>query len=683
MAREDALPLLPSDLYRFRWASDPRLSPDGSNIAYVITTPEEKGKKYRSELWIVPTAPSPGAPEKLGGRRFTSGPRDRAPRWSPDGKVLAFVSDRSGEAQIWLIRSDGGEAAQLTRQPGGSGDPVWSPDGKSIAFVAGVPMDEPARPGAGSGPGEAKSDVRVYGRLKYKANGKGLWDGKFAQVFVVTVPDGGAKQITTGPYDCSAPAWSPDSSSLAFSANRAADPDRTPSSDIWVVAAAGGGPRKLTRSEGPAEQPTWSPDGRFIAFYGHRNQYRGATNTHIQVVSTSAPGEPVDLLDGWDASVGVDVGSDMMSSTTPPPHWSQDGAYIYFLASTRGAADLYRVRSALPVGNGAKGAMPERLTDDQHVLYALSMSPDAGLLAAARATFTNPGDIHVFRARAGGAGYDHSRLTDINLWLRKRALAVPEELGCAGPDGDNVPGWIMRPPSSGQGSRHPLVLEIHGGPHTAYGYAFFHEFQVLCGAGIGVLFTNPPGSTGYGQAYTAATHHDWGGRDFRALMAAVERAAGIDWVDPDRIGVTGGSFGGYMTNWIITQTGRFAAAVTQRSTCNRYSQFGTSDIGYYTGDFEFKGNPWDEPDFYLSRSPITHVNNVTTPLLLIHSENDLRCPVEQAEQFYTALRWLGRTAELVRFPDEHHELSRSGQPIHRVERLDRITGWFVRYLLRR
>jgi dipeptidyl aminopeptidase/acylaminoacyl peptidase len=687
MANDTAQPLLPADLYRFRWVSDPRLSPDGTRVAYVLTTPEDRGKKYRSEIWIAPAIPtepvrSPGA---LGGKRFTSGPRDRAPRWSPDGRTLAFVSDRGGESQIWLIRTDGGEAAQLTRQPGGTGDPVWSPDGRTITYVAGAPLEESARPGVGHGTGAPKSDVRVFSRLKYKANGKGLWNGNFAQVFAVSVPDGEARQVTAGPYDCSAPAWSPDSKLLAFSSNRAQDPDRTPSSDIWVVPAAGGEPRKLTRSEGPAELPSWSPDGRLVAFYGHRNQCRGATNTHIHVVSADTPGETADILGGWDGSAGVDVGSDMMSSSTPPPHWSPDGAWIYFVASARGAADLYRVR--LPVYGEAEEArearVPERLTNDRHALYALSISADASVVAAARATFTNPGDIHVYSANAATPGYSDVRLTDVNPWLRNRAVVTPEEFWTEGPDGDEVHGWVMKPASPGPGARAPLVLEIHGGPHAAYGYAFFHEFQVLCGEGIGVLFTNPPGSTGYGQDFTAATHHDWGGRDFRALMAAVDKVAGLEWVDGDRLGVTGGSFGGYMTNWMITQTDRFAAAVTQRSTCNRYSQFGTSDIGYYMGDFEFRGNPWDEQEFYLSRSPISHVSNVVTPLLLIHSENDLRCPVEQAEQFYTALRWLGRTAELVRFPDEHHELSRSGQPIHRVERLERIAGWFVRHLVRR
>lgn len=675
-AQDPRPPLKPEDLYRFRWAGDPQLSPDGRRVAYVLTRPEEKGKEYRSEVWIVAAGDScravPGLPES---RAFTSGPRDRAPRWSPDGRMLAFLSDRAGQAQLFVIPADGGEARQLTSVDGGVSEPVWAPDSGSIAFTARVVSDE--RPSwLRSGDDREASDVRLYSRLHYKDNGKGLWDGKRAHVFTVPSCGGEPRRITDGPYDDSAPAWSPCGLKIAFASNRSKDPDRTPVADIYVVPSRGGEPRKVTRSAGPASQPAWSPDGGRLAYYGHDNSYRGATLIHVMVVPADGCAPPADVVAGWDRSTGVAGGSDMMAAASAPPAWSPDGTWLYFLGGDRGATELFRVAAAGPE------RVAERLTEGRQTIYGISLAADGAYAVAAVATQTDPGNLRLLRLVSGenGAGLPEV-LTDVNAWLADRTVVEPEEFTVRGPDGDEVHGWIMRPANFRVGERYPLVLEIHGGPHAAYGYAFFHEFQVLCGEGFGVLFVNPPGSSSYGQEFVAATRHDWGGRDYRALMAAVDRAAALDWVDETRLGVTGGSFGGYMTNWIIGQTERFRAAVAQRSTCNRYSQFGTSDIGCFQGEFEFRGNPWDEPHFYLSRSPITYVGRVKTPLLFIHSENDLRCPIGQAEEFYTALRWLGREAAFARFPDEHHELSRAGQPVHRVRRLELIADWFTAQLL--
>ncbi|MDP2871151.1 MAG: hypothetical protein Q8P31_01205, partial [Bacillota bacterium] len=435
-------PLTASDLYRFKWVSDVQLSLDGRRVAYVVTAPEELGKKNRSEIWVVETAPCAAGHLKglPAGKRFTGGPRDRLPRWSPDGKLLAFVSDRGGENQIWLIPSDGGEANQITRHFGGVGEPVWSPDGQAIAFVASTGGDDrPLRPGGAAGD-EKKSDVRAYTRLKYKANGKGLWDGKYAHVFVIPSAGGEPRQVTSGPYDDAGPAWSPDSQWLAFASNRSDNPDHAPVSDIWVVPAAGGQPRALTRSEGQASGPAWSPEGHSIAFYGHRNQFRGATDTHIHVVPADGTVEPADILQGWDGSAGVSVGSDMMASSTPPPHWSEDGVWVYFLATERGAADLYRARATASDGEG-QPPRPERLTEDRHALYSVSLGRGAGAFAAARATFTNPGDVYMYTPAPGQAGYVGRRLTDLNPWLEQRAISEPEEMAYRGPDGDEVQGW--------------------------------------------------------------------------------------------------------------------------------------------------------------------------------------------------------------------------------------------------
>jgi len=697
-------PLVAEDLYNYSWVSDPQLSPDGRWVLYVLTKPEKQGKKYNSEVWRVDVSAAGAA----GGdsrppvtKRFTGGPRDRAARWSPDGSQIAFISDRSEGAQIWLIPNSGGEARQLTKLKGGiAGEPVWSSDGTQLAFIRRVGAQDTLQPGGNSGDGGAeppeapKSDVKAYTRLKYKENGRGLWDGKYAQVFVVSREGGEPRQVTFGPYDHSGPAWSPCGEYIGVAANRSADPDRTPSSDIWVVPARGGDPRRITQSEGPAMQPAWSPDGRLIAYYGHRNEFRGATLTHIWVAASDGSGCPVDILADWDGEIGISSGSDMMTSSMGAPAWTPDGQYVLFQASERGAVNLYKARVSTPAstyGNSKLPAVPGRVTSGKHTIYAVSFARDRAGAAVALATPANPGDIHLYHAFgpavmpspaccADASGPAPVRLTDVNGWLRERTVVAPEEFVCQGPDGGEIHGWLLRPAGFAEGTKYPLVVEIHGGPQTAYGWAFVHEFQLLAGRGMGVMYSNPGGSTGYGQHFATLTHHDWGGRDYRDVMAATEHAAAQTWVDADRLGVTGGSYGGYMTNWIVGQTNRFRAAVTQRSTCNRYSMFGTSDIGYYNGDFQFRGNPWENADFYLERSPLTYVNNIETPVLIIHSEQDLRCPIEQGEQLYTALRWLGKTAEFVRFPDENHELSRSGQPVHRVERLTRIADWFIKYL---
>ncbi|MBX6342038.1 MAG: S9 family peptidase, partial [Thermomicrobiaceae bacterium] len=280
-----------------------------------------------------------------------------------------------------------------------------------------------------------------------------------------------------------------------------------------------------------------------------------------------------------------------------------------------------------------------------------------------------------------GEGRQERAVSAVNAdWLAEVTLAAPERITYLGEGGVEIDGWVLKPPGFRPGVRYPLILEIHGGPHAMYGSTYFHELQVLAARGYVVLYANPRGSTGRGQEFVAAAMGDWGGVDYRDLMAGVDHVLSLGYVDEHRLGVTGGSYGGYMTNWIIGQTDRFKAAVTQRSTCNRYNLLGTSDLVWSYGPWEFRGYPWDEPEFHLERSPISYVRRMRTPLLILHSEQDYRCPIEQAEQLFVALKLLGREVEFVRFPNESHELSRAGRPDHRVERLRRIVDWFGQHL---
>lgn len=647
-----------ADMKSMQWVNDPRISPDGQKVAYVIKEVDPKDdKKYISRIWL--TDCETAKPTML-----TAGPKsDSNPRWSPDGQQLAFTSNREEKNQIWILPMAGGEARRLTEQKAGAGAPIWSPDGKKIAYVSRVSPNQDQ-----AADDKDASDVKVITRLHYKLNGIGFLGDRNAQIFVVDVATGCEQQITSGAFDCSAPTWAPCSSKLAFSSNRTDEPDYNNQTDIWVVGVDGGELTKVTPGDGPCAGPSWSPCGEKIAYLGHHNEYKSATLARIMVIPATG-GAPLNLTADFDRTPGNASGSDMAAGTASGLIWSADSNYIYFTASDGPRTKIYRVDSQ------AKAGVETISCDRAQVVYGMSFAANHDRLALAIMDPLNVGDIFCL-----DIGSQPKRLTAHNAdLLAELELSTPEQFTCTS-DGMEVEGWVMKPVGFKAGVKYPAVLQIHGGPHVAYGYTFMHEFQLLCAAGYAVIFSNPPGSQGYGQEFVIQTHHDWGGKDYRGVMAAVDHVSQYDYIDTDRLGLTGGSYGGYMTNWIIGHDNRFKAAVTQRSTSSRYSMFGTSDVGFMNGQFEFMGNPWDNPEFYLERAPLTYVANVRTPLLMIHSENDLRCPMEQAEQFYTALKWLRQEVVLVRFPDENHELSRSGQPRHRRERLEHLINWFKKHI---
>ena len=646
------------DLLAWKIANDPRMAPDGTRVVCTLTIVDEAAKGYQTHLWIVPVGS--GQPWQL----TTARARETGPRWSPDGSRVAFVSDRGGAKQVHVIPAAGGEARPLTSGALSPSDLAWSPDGRWIAFV-GKPGPEPAQQG---------SDVKVISRLYHKLDGEGFWDGRWKQIFVVSAEGGAPRQLTEGEYDHLGPAWSPDGASLAYTGNASPDADLVEAGDVWVVPADGTlPPRRLTQTLGPAHSPAWSPDGTRIAYVGHDNECWGATIESIWVVP-AAGGGPACLTRGYDRSVGHHIGSDVR----PQPAsggltWAPRGDRIYFLTAEGGTTQI----ASVSVPDGAV-----RLeTRGDHDLAGCSLDGAARRVACVQSDPVTPGELAV--AELDGSG--PARFVRCSGWntavLETLALAAPERFEYRAPDGLTVEGWVMKPAGAGPDRRVPAVLKIHGGPHNAYGCTFSQRFQLLCAAGYGVVYANPRGSEGYGQAFVAATHHDWGGKDYEDLMGALDRALALHtWIDADRLGVSGGSYGGYMTNWIVGHTQRFRAAVTLRSTCNRHSHWGTGDVAYRGGSWEFPGDPWESPKFYLERSPITYVREMRTPLLILHGEDDLRCPIHQAEQLFTALKKQGTPTLMVRFPGESHGLASAGKPRHRIEELEHLLAWFHTYL---
>lgn len=656
--------MTPEDLFRIHWISDVQLSPDGTLAAFIVTQLDPDADEYRSAVWLVPTGGGPP-------RRLTYGPkRDTQPRFSPDGQTLAFIRDTSGKEnkearpQLWAIRLSGGEAWPLTAVPTGATHPVWSPDGRHLAFLSRVSPDDGVSPEEKE---QRQGQARVIDRLKYKLNGEGFIYDRPYKLWVVPFAETGpqeAQRLTDGEWSDTFPAWSPDGRWLAFISTRHETWDLDNTSDIWVIPAVGGRPRKVTASQGPASAPCWSPDGKAIAYVGHRHPLGSGFNTKLWVIPARG-GEPRDLTAEFDRTVvGPAVG------TAPTVHWSKDGRSLLFPVLDRGCQHLYRVSAA--------GGHPELVVGGEREISSFAVASDSGDIAFIASTATDPAEVFFLSLKSGA----ERQITDVNAaWKAEVYRAAPERLRFQSADGTAIEGWLMKPFGFREGHTYPVLYNIHGGPHAQYGYTFFDEFQVQAGHGYGVFYTNPRGSQGYGEAFSIAITGEWGKLDYEDVMAGLDALLQVPWVDGERIGVLGGSYGGYLTSWIVGHTDRFKAACSERAVNNLSSMYGTSDIGFSFMEWEAGGKPfWEAPLHYLERSPIHYVQHVVTPTLIIHSENDLRCPIEQAEQFYIALKRRGVPTRFVRFPEENHDLSRSGKPSRRIQRFRLQLAWFDEYL---
>jgi dipeptidyl aminopeptidase/acylaminoacyl peptidase len=640
--------MIPEDLFHIQWVSDARLSPDGRMVAFTVTRLDKEADDYRSAIWLAPTDGS--APP----RRFTSGAgKDSAPRWSPDGARLAFLSDREGKkAQVYVIDSTGGEACKLTALPQGAGAPVWSPDGTRLVTVVRTGgEDEESKSGGGQ---HKTPPARLITVLKYRANGEGFTYDRRHHLFVIDVATGETRQLTNGDWDNTQPAWSPDGRRLAFISARHSDRDLDRAEDIFVVDVEGGEPMQITPGGGACALPAWSPDGQTLAYLGYASAEDAPRNSRLWLVP-AAGGTPRCLTESVDRDLAI--------SETAAPLWQADGSAIVVGIQDRGTVGVIQVR----VTDGT--VMP--LVGGRRSVASYSV---AGTTVAFTASEPHrPAEVYV-RTTLG-----EQQVTDLNAnWRATVALPEPEHFTVLS-GGVEIDAWIMRPAGCEPGRRYPALVNMHGGPFAQYGWTFFDEFQVQAGAGYAVIFCNPRGSSGQEDAFARAIIGCPGEPDSADVLAVLDRALQqYDCIDPARVGLVGGSYGGYLTGWIVGHTDRFAAAVPERGLYNRYSKDGTSDI--WSGYTYLRARQWEAPELYWRYSPIAYVQHMRTPLLIIHSEEDFRCPIEQAEQLFTALKQMRREVRFVRFPGENHELSRSGKPSHRVQRFGYILDWFAEKL---
>jgi dipeptidyl aminopeptidase/acylaminoacyl peptidase len=682
------------DLLRFQFCDDPQVSPDGREVAWVRSWIEPERNRYRSQVMVTDLVSGSA-------RALSSGGADSHPRWSPDGRWIAYLAAGAPPAeqagappqavtaldrglQLMLIAAEGGAPRALTNLRGGVRAHAWAPDGRRLAFIT---LLDPQRgiEQIGGDPDAADDlyarfnrDVVITSRLRWKSDSAGFLGSYFQHLAVVAVDPaagaaGPATALTGGPHDFTAPAWSPDGRWLATTGNIDPGGEAVRRGVVYLIdSAAPAPPRALfSLEELRGSDLAWSPDGAALAVCGHNDPVVGHYGTpHLWLVDVASGAarcvtEHIDRAVG-DYSRNYDLrrygGDDR-------PRWLTDGSGLLLLINEAGTVHL----SLLALASGELTP----LTSGDRVVSAFSAAPGGERIVALVGDSLSPGDLYA--VEPGGA---LRRLTDVNGALLDEVELSPAVRFSASSDGIAIEGWVNPPVGREPGKRYPVILYTGGGPGGMRASVFVHEWQVYTAQGYAVINCNTRGNHGYGQAFSAATRGRWGDLDYRDNIAFLRAAcAAFDFIDPQRLAVAGGSYGGYSAAWIIARHPEFKAAVVDRALTNRTSQVGTSDIGFLLDQVEFDRQlPWEHIDTLVERSPVMHAATIETPTLVVHSALDHRCAVEQGEQFYMALKRRGVPAELVRFPDESHELSRAGKPWHRIFRIDRYLDWFQRWL---
>ena len=626
---------------------DPQLSPSSDKIAFVTTKVDSSKDNYIMNIWVI---------ESDSGEvvLFTKGDKDCWPRWSPNGRQLLFISKRIlGEEEgreLWVLNVGGGEPRLICKRSEGIELAQWSPDGKKILFISRV-IDE-----------EFEKDVHVVRRIPVWFNGIGYSHYFRKHLFIVDVYSGNVRQLTSGDFDVLYASFSNKGDKICFSAKL--DDMKPRRHHLFIIPTEGGEPRKISK-EGMFIGPlNWSPDDKYIVFRGS-DLHRGyATHENIWLINVD-DGKIENLTGKLDRGSSKRVYYDVRGpySVDQPPIW--EDSYIYFPLSSNGRINVYRLnvedRDVEPIISG--NFLVDNFTIRKEVMVYT------------RVTEIEPAEVWIYRDGK------HIKLTNFNEeFLGQVKLSKPERFEYTASDNVVIEGWIMKPAEFKEDEKYPVILNIHGGPKSAFGYAFMFENQILAANGYVVVYVNPRGSDGYSEEFADIREH-YGERDYMDLMEAIDYVTSkYKFIDQDRLGVTGLSYGGFMTNWIITQTDRFKAAVSLNGICSWIAEFGTADIGFHFVPDQIGGDYWINREAYIEKSPLAHANKVKTPLMIIHSIEDYRCWLDQALLFYTALKYLGKEAELVLFMKGSHVFSRSGVPSHRIKRLKHMIRWFNKYL---
>ncbi|HMQ05020.1 MAG TPA: S9 family peptidase [Pyrinomonadaceae bacterium] len=670
-----------TDLFDFAWVGDPQVSPDGSKVAYVKVTVNTSRTNYDTSIWTISTS---GNEQPI---RLTGGSRDTSPRWSPDGRFLAFV--RSGETpapasapQIYLLPMAGGEAFQLTNVPRGAGGPVWSPDGNWIAFGSSANAEDIARQGRQPVPGQRDSDVRVITRAVYRSDGGGYLDPtRPNHLWAIAAPGANGvrpspKQLTSGPFSEGNFVWAADGSRIYFTTNRDPEPYySTPKTEIFSISPNGGSPELLTRIDMGVGALSLSPDGKrfaFVASVVHR-PVKSYSQPDLWVLDITPNASPRNLTANFDFDIAAGLTGDQASPRAGggnAPIWSADGRQIIERFAREG-------RSNLASFDAATGRVTE-ITKGDHAVMNYRATRDGARLIYTLSTPTRIGDLFISERQ----GTNARQLTRVNDDLfAKLNLTEPDDVWYTTFDGKRVQTWVQKPPDFDPNKKYPLILNIHGGPHAAYGYIFSHEFQWMAAKGYVVVYPNPRGSTSYGQDFGNIIQHAYPGDDHKDLMIAVDEVIKRGYIDTAKLAITGGSGGGVLTNYAVTQTDRFAAAVSQRDISDWANWWYTADFAQFQPSW-FKGAPFEDVEGFRERSAITHVAKIKTPMMFILGEADWRTPpAAGGEELFRALKYRRVPTVMVRFPNANHDLSRTGNPWHRIERLQHIVGWFDKWLL--
>ena len=619
------------DVIALRTVADPQLSPDGKWVAYTVSRADLEQNASDADIWLASTL------GEFPSRLTTSKKNDTSPRWSPDGKRLAFISAREEKPQIFVMPVGGGEPERLTEHKGGVRSIAWSPDGRSIAFIA---DQEPT-------PAEEK-------RIKEKDDAVVVdTNYKFNRLWVIDVATKAARMLATGEVVASDPQWSPDGMRIAYATNPTPRADDGSLTDIWVIPVSGGAARPLVAGAGADQSPRWSPDGTQIAYVTSP----GSDVRQLRLAVIPAVGGQPRIV------------APEFLYAPQAPSWSPDGRTLYFSAPVRTTGQLFAVPAA--------GGTPRQLTSLNGVITASSFARDGRTVAFTASTPEKPADVQV--ATLGGAALAPRQLTDHNPQVRDLLLGTSEVVTWKSSDGMEIEGVLLRPVGYEAGRRYPLVAYIHGGPAGAWTQGFAAGWsnpgQVLAAQGYAVLYPNPRGSSSYGERFLRANIKDWGAGDYRDIQTGIDALVAKGLADSTKLAQAGWSYGGYMTAWTLTQTNRFKAVVVGAGLTDMYSMYATNDIPR-TLDGYFGAEPWNDTTEYRKRSAMTYIKNARTPTLILHGMADLRVPIGQAQELYTGLKKNGVPVQLVMYPREPHGLQ---EPRHQLDKMRREVEWISRW----